>query len=99
MVHQPFFKKKNKKAKKKASLEAKKKASLDAKNLHDAILFFKFSKYMNHTYQGCSFSNFELINPLVVEVSERLNKASSKIHVTGVVFTLDHELFVGHGWL
>ena len=54
---------------------------------------------MNHTYQGCSFANFELINPLVVEVSERLNKASSKIHVTGVVFTLEHELFVGHGWL
>ena len=99
MVHQPFFNKKNKKAKKKASLEAKKKASLDAKNLHDAILFFKFSKYMNHTYQGCSFSNFELINPLVVEVSERLNKASSEIHVTGVVFTLEHEWFPGYGWL
>ena len=74
IVHPPFFNKKKKKVKKKAILEAKKKTSLDAKNLNDAILFFKFAKYMNDTHQGCSFPNFDLMNPLVVEVSERLNK-------------------------
>ena len=73
--------------------------SLDAKNLNDAILFFKFAKYMNDTYQGCSFPNFDLMNPLVVEVSERLNKASSNLHIYGVVFTLQHPQFVGNGWL
>ena len=97
-VHPPFFDKKKKKIKKAAILEAKKKASTDAKNLNDAILFFKFSNYMNDTYGGCSLTNFELINPLVVEVSERLNKASSKLHVVGVVLTLQHRNFPGCGW-
>ena len=99
IVHPPFFNKKKKKVKKKAILEAKKKTSLDAKNLNDAILLFKFAKYMNDTYQGCSFANFDLMNPLVVEVSERLNKASSNLHIDGVVFTLQHPQFVGNGWL
>ena len=99
IVHPPFFNKKKKKVKKKAILEAKKKTSLDAKNLNDAILLFKFAKYMNDTYQGCSFPNFDLMNPLVVEVSERLNKASSNLHIYGVVFTLQHPQFVGNGWL
>ena len=98
IVHPPFFNKKKKKIKKAAILEAKKKASTDAKNLNDAILFFKFSNYMNDTYGGCSLTNFELINPLVVEVSERLNKASSKLHVVGVVLTLQHRNFPGCGW-
>ena len=98
IVHPPFFNKKKKKIKKAAILEAKKKASTDAKNLNDAILFFKLSNYMNDTYGGCSLTNFELINPLVVEVSERLNKASSKLHVVGVVLTLQHRNFPGHGW-
>ena len=98
IVHPPFFNKKKKKIKKAAILEAKKKASMDAKNLNDAILFFKFSNYMNDTYGGCSLTNFELINPLVVEVSERLNKASSKLHVVGVVLTLQHPKFPGYGW-
>ena len=98
IVHPPFFNKKKKKIKKAAILEAKKKASTDAKNLNDAILFFKFSNCMNDTYGGCSLTNFELINPLVVEVSERLNKASSKLHVVGVVLTLQHRNFPGHGW-